>query len=251
MALAEREAKRPSLPDDRTREAAPVRRLAAEVLGTFFLVTAAAGADMVADLHPGELPTPARAIAPALVVAAMIYAVGSVSGAHFNPAVTLAFAVRSVFPWRWVPAYVAAELAGAVAAAATLHVVLDPIGHEGTTYPKGTTGQSLGMEILLTTLLVTVALSVAARHRLLGPDSAIAVGATIAAAGLIGIAVSGASMNPARSLGPALVAGVSADQWIYVVGPLAGAFIGVAVVSVCQGAPKPEEAEAAEGDDNR
>jgi aquaporin Z len=251
MALAEREAKPPPHPDDRKREAAPVRRLAAEVVGTFFLVTAAAGADMVADLHPGELPTPVRAIAPALVVAAMIYTVGSVSGAHFNPAVTVAFAVRSVFPWRWVPAYVAAELTGAVAAAATLHAVLDPIGHEGTTYPKGTTGQSLGMEILLTTLLVTVALSVAARHRLLGPDSAIAMGATIAAAGLIGIAVSGASMNPARSLGPALVAGISADQWIYVVGPLAGALIGVAVVTVCQGPPRREEAEAAEGDDNR
>jgi glycerol uptake facilitator-like aquaporin len=146
---------------------------------------------------------------------------------------------------------VGAELTGAIAAAATLHVILDPVGHQGTSYPKGTRGQSLGMEILLTTLLITVALSVAARHRLLGPQSAIAMGATIAAAGIIGIAVSGASMNPARSLGPALVAGISADQWIYVVGPLAGALIGVAVVTVCQGPPKSEEAEAAEGDDNR
>ena len=102
----------------------------------------------------------------------MIYSLGAVSGAHFNPAVTVAFAVRTVFPWRWVPAYLAAELAGAIAAAATLQVIFDPSGHQGTTYPHGTARQSLAMEILLTTLLVTVALSVAARHRLLGPDRA-------------------------------------------------------------------------------
>ena len=233
---------------ERVPQARAVRRLAAEVIGTYFLVIAAAGTDIVADLHPGDLPVAVRAVAPALVVAAMIYALGSVSGAHFNPAVTVAFAVRTVFPWRWVPSYIGAELLGAVAAAATLHVILEPIGHEGTSYPRGTAAQSVGMEILLTTLLVAVALSVAARHRLLGPDSAIAMGATIAAAGLIGIAVSGASMNPARSLGPAVVAGVGADQWIYVVGPLVGACVGAVIVTICQGPPKREEVEAAEGD---
>ena len=130
-------------------------------------------------------------------------------------------------------------------------MIFDPSGHQGTTYPHGTARQSLAMEILLTTLLVAVALSVAARHRLLGPTAPIAVGATIAAAGMIGITVSGASMNPARSLGPAIVARISADQWIYVVGPLIGACIGALVVTLCQGWPRSEEEEAAEGEDNR
>ena len=231
--------------------ASGLRRLCAEVIGTYFLVIAAAGTDMVADLHPSEIPLALRAVAPALVVAGMIYAFGAVSGAHFNPAVTVAFAVRTVFPWRWVPAYLAAELAGAIAAAATLQVIFDPSGHQGTTYPHGTATQSLAMEVLLTTLLVTVALSVAARHRLLGPTAPIAVAATIAAAGMIGISISGASMNPARSLGPAIAARISADQWIYVVGPLIGACIGALIVTLCQGWPRSEEVEAAEGEDNR
>ena len=236
--------------DEPHHEASALRRLSAEVVGTYFLVIAAAGTDMAADLHPGDVPLAVRAVAPALVVAAMIYTLGAVSGAHFNPAVTVAFAVRTVFPWRWVPAYLTAELAGAIAAAATLQVIFDPSGHQGTTYPHGTARQSVAMEILLTTLLVTVALSVAARHRLLGPTAPLAVGATIAAAGMVGITISGASMNPARSLGPAIVAHISADQWIYVVGPLIGACIGALVVTVCQGWPRREEEEAAEGEDN-
>jgi aquaporin Z len=233
------------------REAAPLQRLAAEFVGTFFLVTAAAGADIVADLHPGQVSNGARAVAPALVVAAMIYALGSVSGAHINPAVTVAFAVRTVFRWRWVPAYIAAQLAGAVAAAAVLHVLFSPSGHQGTTYPHGAVGQSLGMEIVLTTLLVLVILNAATKHRLLGPDAALPTGATIAAAGLVGLSVSGASMNPARSLGPAIVAGIGQDQWLYVVGPVIGALLAVAVTTLCQGTPKSEEADAAEGDKNR
>ena len=226
------------------------RQLAAEIVGTFFLVTAAAGADMVAELHPGQVPPMARAVAPALVVMAMIYAFGKVSGAHFNPAVTVAFAVRTVFPWRRVPAYLAAQLAGAVAAAALLHLLLSPVGHEGMTYPHGPAGQSLGLEVLLTTLLVVVILNAATQHRLLGPDAALPTAATIAAAGMVGLAVSGASMNPARSLGPALIGGVSQDQWIYVVGPLIGAVIAVALTIVCHGRPRREEHEAAEGDGN-
>ena len=145
---------------------------------------------MIADLHPGQVSPAARAIAPALVVMAMIYALGSVSGAHFNPAVTVAFAARRAFPWRWVTPYIAAQLAGAVAAAAVLHGLLSPPGHQGTTYPHGPTGQSLGMEILLTTLLVVVILHAATEHRLLGPDAALPTCATIAAAGFVGLAIS-------------------------------------------------------------
>jgi aquaporin Z len=231
-------------------EAGPLRRLAAETVGTFFLVIAAAGVNIVSELHPGEVPAAARAVAPALVVAAMIYALGSVSGAHLNPAVTLAFAARTVFPWRWVPAYVAAEIAGALGAAGVLHLLFDPTGHQGTTYPRGTVAESLGLEILLTALLVFVILSVATQHRLLGPDAALPTVATIVAAHFVGMSVSGASMNPARSLGPAIVAGTSQDQWIYVIGPCIGALVATALATICHGLPDEEERDAAQGDES-
>jgi aquaporin Z len=231
------------------RPAHLLRRAAAEFIGTFFLVTIAAGADIVADIHVGQVSDGARAVAPALVIAAMIYALGAVSGAHFNPAVTAAFAVRGVFRWPWVPAYVLAQLAGALTAAGVLQLLFSPSGHQGTTYPHGGTGQSFAFEILLTTLLVVVILHAATEHRLLGPDAALPTGATIAAAGLVGLAVSGASMNPARSLGPALVAGIGANQWVYVLGPLVGALVAVAVTTLIRGTPDAQEVEAAEGDD--
>jgi aquaporin Z len=231
-------------------EAGPIRRLAAETVGTFFLVIVASGVGIVGELHPGEVSTATRAVAPGLVVAAMIYALGSVSGAHLNPAVTLAFAVRSVFPWRWVPAYIAAELAGALGAAGVLQVLFDPIGHEGTTYPRGAVAESLGLEILLTALLVFVILSVATQHRLLGPDAALPTAATIVAAHFVGLSISGASMNPARSLGPAIVAGVGRDQWIYVLGPCVGALAATALATICHGMPEEEERDAAQGDES-
>ena len=231
-------------------EARPIRRLAAETVGTFFLVIVSAGVGVVSELHPGEVPNAARAVAPGLVVAALIYALGSVSGAHFNPAVTLAFAARTVFPWRWVPAYIGAELAGAIGAAGVLHVLFGPSPHEGTTYPHGDVAESLGLEILLTTLLVFVILSVATQHRLLGPDAALPTGATIVAAHFVGLSVSGASMNPARSLGPAIVSGTGRDQWIYVVGPCAGALAATAVARICHGRPDEEERDAAQGDES-
>lgn len=230
--------------------AGSLRRLAAETVGTFFLVTVAAGVGIVGDLHPGEVSTATRAVAPGLVVAAMIYALGSVSGAHLNLAVTLAFAVRTVFPWRWVPAYIAAELVGALGAAGVLHVLFDPVGHEGTTYPRGAVAESLGLEILLTALLVFVIFSVATQHRLLGPDAALPTAATIVAAHFVGLPISGASMNPARSLGPAIVAGIGHDQWIYVVGPCVGALAAAAIASLCHGSPEEEERDAAQGDEN-
>jgi aquaporin Z len=225
-----------------------LRRLTAEAAGTFFLVCAAAGADIINELHPGQVPIPARAIAPALIVTAMIYSFGSISGAHLNPAVTIAFAARTVFPWRWVPAYIAAELAGAVAAAATLHMLFDPGGNQGTTHPTGGQWQSFGFETLLTLLLITVILSTATQHRVVGPDAAIPVGATIASAGLLGIAISGASMNPARSIGPAVVAGVGQDQWIYVTAPIVGALCAALLVTIIHGRPKAEEEESAAGE---
>ena len=166
---------------------------------------------------------------------------------------TVAFAVRGVFAWRWVPVYVAAQLAGAIGAAIVLRLVLSPggQGHEGTTQAGGSLAQSFWLEVVLTALLVTVILNAATEHRLLEPDAALPTGATIAAGGLVGIAVSGASMNPARSLGPAIVARIGDGQWIYVVGPLLGALIGVGITAVTHGRPSHDETDAAMGDRNR
>jgi glycerol uptake facilitator-like aquaporin len=165
--------------------------------------------------------------------------------------VTVAFAVRTVFPWRWVPAYIAAQFAGAIASAGVLHMLFTPTGHQGTTFPHGPVSQSFGLELLLTTLLGVVILSAATQHRLLGPDAALPSGATIAAAGLVGLGISGASMNPARSLGPAIVAGIGRDQWLYLAGPIAGALLSVLVTTIARGRPRHEEKDAAEGDENR
>ena len=158
------------------KEASLPRRLFAEVFGTFALVTVAAGADTIAALTDGEVTPVARAVAPALMVMALIYAVGDVSGAHFNPAVTLAFALRRDFPWRLVPAYWAAEFGGALLAAALLRSLFGTVGHLGATQPKHGVGIAFVMEIVLTLLLVTVILGTATRNRLIGPNAAIAVG---------------------------------------------------------------------------
>lgn len=238
--------RRPEEADE--QEASLSRRLFAEVFGTFALVTVAAGADTIAALTDGEVTPVARAVAPALMVMALIYAIGDVSGAHFNPAVTLAFAMRRDFPWRLVPAYWAAELGGALLAATLLRSLFGTVGHLGATLPKRGVGVAFVVEVVLSLLLVTVILGTATRNRLIGPNAAIAVGGAIALCGLVGLPVSGASMNPARSLGPALVGGTTSQWWIYVLAPLTGALIAVACTWVMHGGRKPKEEDAAGGE---
>src|SRR5204863_1921938 len=182
------------------------------------LTLVAAGGELLAALTKGEVSTAAKVVAPGLVVMALIYALGDVSGAHFNPAVTLAFALRRVFRWSCVPAYWITQFVAAIAAAAVLRLMFGDIAHLGANHVRhATTTTGLATELLLTWLLVTVILNTATRARVLGPNAAIAVGATIALCGLFAGPVSGASMNPARSLGPALVAGYATNWWIYVV----------------------------------
>jgi aquaporin Z len=226
-----------------------VRRLTAETLGTLVLTFVAAGADVAAKLSGGDVSVAARAVAPALVVAAMIYALGDASGAHFNPAVTFAFALRRLFPWSWVVPYWLAQLGGAVLAGLTLRAIFGDAASAGVTHPKLVdVGGAVIIEIILAAILISVILGTADRHRLIGPNAAIAVGATIAACGLFGLSVEGASMNPARSFGPAVVAGSIGDLWIYWVGPLIGAAIAVLVTTVVHGPPEPTGArEAAQG----
>jgi MIP family channel proteins len=225
------------------------RSLAAETFGTFALVLVDAGGAVIAAVSStGEVTAMGRSLATGLTIAALIYSLGPVSGAHMNPAVTIAFAARGVFPWRRVWLYLAAQLVGATGAALTLRALFGIAGGLGITQPRHGTLVACVMEGLLTLLLVTVILSTATRHRVVGPNAALAVGAMIAACGLFSRPISGASMNPARSIGPALASGDMADLWIYIAAPLAGAGLAVLLVHLLHGRPKADEDKAAGGE---
>ena len=214
------------------------RRLFAETLGTFFLVLVAAGGGMVNARFGGDaVPVAARVVAPALMVMAVILFMGTVSGAHLNPAVSVAFALRGNFPWRRVPAYVAAQFAGSVLAVLLLRALIGKHGSAGLTLPGPgvSPGIALAWEVVLTAGLVSVILGTASGAQQIGPFAAIGVGGYIALAGLWGAPVSGASMNPVRSLGPALVLGDWTAWWAYLAGPLAGAVIAVGCAWVLRG----------------
>jgi aquaporin Z len=215
------------------------RRLFSELLGTFFLVLVAAGGGMVNARFGGHaIPASALVVAPALMVMAIILFMGAVSGAHLNPAVSIAFALRGNFPWRRVPLYITAQLAGAVLAPLTLWALIGKHGSAGLTLPGPgiSTTTALLWEILLTTGLVSVVLGTASGAQQLGALAAIGVGSYIALAGLWGAPVSGASMNPARSLGPALVLGDWTSWWAYLLGPVIGGIIAVGIAFILRGA---------------
>ena len=214
------------------------RRLFSELLGTFFLVLVAVGGGMVNARFGGSaVPYTARVVAPALMVAAIIMFMGTVSGAHLNPAVSVAFAARGDFPWRRVPAYIAAQFLGAVLATLLLWALIGKQGSAGLTLPGHgiSTGVALVWELVLTTGLVSVILGTASGAQQIGPLAAIGVGSYIALAGLWGSPVSGASMNPVRSLGPALVLSNWTSWWAYLAGPVAGGLIAVGIAYVLRG----------------
>jgi aquaporin Z len=212
------------------------RRLTAEAFGTFGLVFAAAGGDVMAAVSHDAIGTAARAIAPGLMVAALIYSIGDTSGAHFNPVVTLAFGVKRLVPAAWLVPYWLAQLVGAIVAAAVLRAVFGTGIDEGVTRPKLVDpAGTIVIEAILTLLLLTVILGTADRFRVVGPNAALAVGATIALAGLIALPIEGASMNPARSLGPAIVAGRLGSVWLYLVGPAIGALAAVGLTTFLHG----------------
>ncbi|HEV7126346.1 MAG TPA: aquaporin [Ktedonobacterales bacterium] len=226
------------------------RRLFAELLGTFLLTFVAAGGDVIGAATGQSLGQPAKVVAPGLLVMAMIYTLGDVSGAHLNPGVTLAFTLRGDFPWKRVPGYVIAQFLGAILASVLLRLLFGNVGHLGATRPNPALGPlpALVMEIVLTTLLVTVILGTAHNARLTGHNAALAVGGTIALAGLFASPISGASMNSARSLGPALVGGDLSTIWIYFVGPLAGALLAAGIAWILHGPTTPDAIRAASGD---
>ena len=232
---------------DKLRPVELARRLLAELIGTFALALVAAGTGMLAVMTHGEIGVPVRAVAPALVIMAMTYALAQSSGAHFNPGVTLAFAMRRDFPWHRVPFYWIAQIVGSILAAVLLRSLFGVVGHLGAFQPHYGIASPV-MEVVLTFFLVTVILGTATGSKLVGSNAAIAVGGTIAFDGLIGIPISGASMNTALALGPALVGGDISNLWIYVVGPLVGALIAVGVAWLLRGPTNPHAVEAAKGD---
>jgi len=225
------------------------RRIFAEMWGTFLLVLVACGGGVVGAVSGGRVTPAMAAVAPGIMVMAAIYFMGAVSGAHLNPAVTLAFALRRNFPWQRVPGYIVGQLLGAVLAAVLLRTLFGAAGALGATRPgEGIgTGTALAIETVLTAGLVNTILGTASGARNIGANGAIAVGGYIALAGLWAAPVSGASMNPARSLAPDLLRGDLHTTWIYVAGPLIGAVIGVAFEWILKGGPTAAGGVAAQG----
>ncbi|CAN6201363.1 unnamed protein product [Urochloa humidicola] len=204
-----------------------IQQLIAEFFATFFLIFAGCGVITVSDKNGGVATFPGVAVVWGMTVMAMIYAVGHVSGAHINPAVTVGFAVSGRFPWRKVPAYVVVQTVAATVASLVLrlmfhrrHVVA------AVTAPTGSSGQSLVLEFIITFYLMFVIMAVATDDRAVGQMAGLAVGGTIMLNALFAGPVSGASMNPARSIGPALVESKYRALWVYIFGPFAGAAAG-------------------------
>ena len=226
-----------------------VRPLVAEALGAFALTSVDAGGAMIEQIVPFATTASARSGAAGLAVTCFAYATAEVSGAHFNPAVTFAFAARRVFPWRRVPFYMLAQLFGATLAALLLRALLGDVARVGATVPGAGGALIAGVaEVLLTFFLVTVILGTAHRHKMIGPHAALAAGGTVALCGLAFRPLSGASMNPARSFGSALVGGALDSYVVYLVGPLIGSAVAVLVMGVLHPTPRGWEAEAARGD---
>ncbi len=213
------------------------RRLFSEILGTFLLVLVGAGGGVVNAVSNGQISRAAAVTAPGLMVLAIILFMGAISGAHLNPAVSIAFAARGNFPWLRVPGYTIAQLIGSTLAVLLLRAIFGNVGMLGATEPGPgiSDWQALLVEFVLTAGLVSTILGTASRAQNLGPISAFGVGAYIILAGLWASPISGASMNPARSFGPDLVLWNFSSYWVYLVGPIAGALVAVGIAFILRG----------------
>ncbi|KAK9698351.1 hypothetical protein RND81_08G098100 [Saponaria officinalis] len=205
-----------------------IRKVVAEVVATFLLVFVTCGAAALsATTDDRRIPKLGASLAGGMIVTVMIYAVGHISGAHMNPAVTLAFAAIRHFPWNQVPLYAAAQLTGSIGAGFTLRALLHPIEQVGTTSPSGTDVQALIMEIVVTFTMMFVTSAVATDSKAVGELAGIAVGSSVCITSILAGPISGGSMNPARTLGPALASGYYKSIWLYFVGPIIGTLLGV------------------------
>ena len=213
-----------------------MKKLLAEFLGTFALVFAGTGAIVINRASSGALGHVGIAITFGLIVLAMIYTFGDVSGAHFNSAVTIAFAAAGRFAWRQVPAYVGVQAAGALAASGVLRLLFPEDGILGATLPAGSEMQSFILELILTAVLMLTILSVSTGAKEKGVTAGIAIGAVIGLEAMFAGPICGASMNPVRSLGPAVVSGHLEHLWIYLIAPVVGALL---AVPLCVGVREP------------
>ena len=211
------------------------RKLAAEFFGTYCLVFAGTGAIVIDGISGGRITHLGVALTFGLIVLAMIYSVGDVSGAHLNPAVTLGFCVSGRMDWSCLLPYAGSQLAAALAASATLRALFGNVHRLGATQPAGSAAQSFVLEFILTAILMFVILNVSQGAREKGITAGIVVGSTIALEALFAGPITGASMNPVRSLGPALVSGELRHLWLYLAAPVCGALAGVLISRCVQG----------------
>ncbi|KAE8021996.1 hypothetical protein FH972_007837 [Carpinus fangiana] len=215
------------------------QKLIAEVIGTYFVIFAGCGTVAVNKIY-GSVTFPGICVTWGLIVTVMIYSVGHISGAHFNPAVTISFGIFRRFPYKEVPLYIAAQLMGSILASGTLALVFDvtPDAYFGTV-PVGSNTQALVLEIICSFLLMFVISGVATDSRAISEVAGIAVGMTILLNVFIAGPVSGASMNPARSIGPAVIKHVYKGLWVYIVGPIIGTIAGAFAYNLIRSTDKP------------
>ncbi|KAL7140970.1 hypothetical protein ABFS83_08G023300 [Erythranthe nasuta] len=216
-----------------------LKKVIAEIIATFLLVFVTCGTASISGSDEHKVSKLGASVAGGLIVTVMIYAVGHISGAHMNPAVTLAFAAVRHFPWNQVPFYAAAQLTGATAAAFTLRVLLHPIKHVGTTSPSGTDIQSLAMEIVVTFSMMFITSAVATDTKAIGELAGIAVGSAVCITSILAGPISGGSMNPARTIGPAIASNYYKGVWIYIIGPVCGTLSGAWSYSYIRFSDKP------------
>ncbi|GAA0138897.1 hypothetical protein Leryth_010357 [Lithospermum erythrorhizon] len=216
-----------------------VQKIIAEMLGTYFLIFAGCGSILV-NTDKGMISFPGIAIVWGLVVMVLVYSIGHISGAHINPAVTIAFASSKRFPWKQVPAYVAAQVLAATLASGTLRLIFNgKHDHSVVSVPSGSDMQAFVMEFIITFYLMFVISGVATDNRAIGELAGLAIGATILLNVMFAGPISGASMNPARSLGPAIVSNKYNRLWIYIIAPIAGAVAGAWVYNIIRFTDKP------------
>lgn len=204
-----------------------MKKLLAEFLGTFSLIFAGTGAIVINDVSGGAIGHAGIALTFGLIVLAMIYTFGDVSGAHLNPAVTVAFAAAGRFPWQAVAGYAAAQAAGGFTASWLLHILFPAHENLGATLPTGLASQSFILEAVLTAILMLTILSVSTGSKEKGVTAGIAIGAVIGLEAMFAGPICGASMNPLRSLAPAIVSGHTGHLWVYLTAPVIGALLAV------------------------
>ncbi|XP_057757210.1 aquaporin NIP2-1-like [Arachis stenosperma] len=210
------------------------RKVLAEIIGTYLLVFVGSGSAGLSAIDENKVSKLGASLAGGFIVTVMIYSIGHISGAHMNPAVSLAFASINRFPWKQVPFYIAAQLTGAICASYTLRVLLEPATQIGATSPSGSNIQALVMEIVATFTMVFISAAVATDPKAIGELSGVAVGSSVSIASIVAGPISGGSMNPARSLGPAIATASYKSIWVYFVGPIIGALLGVWSYTVVQ-----------------